>query len=136
MITDNDTQKKIVEETHYTDLSYLNNRTKADPKLMAQMISFYLAQTPPLALAMKQSFEDGDREQLDSVIHKMIPSFSIVGINSEFVDMAKKIQLYAHTNQQTEDTNNMVMQLANVCNQACVELEDELKKIKGDETKE
>ena len=37
------------------DLDYLIHRTKSNPKLMMEMISLYLEQTPPLISAMKQS---------------------------------------------------------------------------------
>ncbi|HLG38327.1 MAG TPA: ATP-binding protein, partial [Chitinophagaceae bacterium] len=38
------------------DLAYLIRRTKSDPRLMMEMISLYLEQTPPLIRLMKQSF--------------------------------------------------------------------------------
>lgn len=37
------------------DLTYLKHRTKSNPKLMREMISIYLEQTPTLISAMKQS---------------------------------------------------------------------------------
>ena len=61
----------------------------------------------------------------------MIPSFSIMGINSEFEDMAKKVQEYASTQQQTKGIPEMVLQLENVCVQACEELKEELNAIKN-----
>ena len=93
---------------------------------MAEMISFYLAQTPPLVVAMNHSFKERNWELLDSAIHKMLPSFSIVGISSEFVDMATKIQEYAQTHIHTQELEDMLLQLSHVCTQACAELENEL----------
>lgn len=112
------------------DLEYLIHRTKADPKLMIEMISLYLEQTPPLVKAMKQSLVDKDWKLLHSVVHKMIPSFSIMGISSDFENMAKKIQGYANTRQQSDLIHDMALQLENVCTQACKELEIELSMIK------
>ena len=43
-----------------TDLTYLLQRTKSNPKLMMEMITLYLEQTPPLISAMKNSFIDED----------------------------------------------------------------------------
>jgi hypothetical protein len=97
---------------------------------MAEMISIYLEQTPPLISAMKQSFRDKDWESLYSTIHKMIPSFSIVGIGINFENMAKKVQDYASSQQQADEIPAMVLQLENVCGQACRELQDELIRIK------
>ncbi len=113
-----------------TDLNYLNLRTKSDPKLMMEMISLYLEQTPPLITAMKQSLKDSDWNGLHSSVHKMIPSFSIMGMSIDFENMAKKVQEYAINQQQTEAISDMVLQLEQVCEQACSELTEELNSIK------
>jgi PAS domain S-box-containing protein len=113
-----------------TDLSYLVNRTKSDPGLMIEMISLYLEQTPDLINTMKQSFRDKDWGSLYAAVHKMIPSFSIMGIHSDFENMAKKVQEYASTQQQADGIPGMVLQLEKVCTQACKELTEELNAIK------
>ncbi len=115
----------------YVDLNYLNQRTKSDPALMLEMISIYLEQTPPLINAMKQSFQKQDWDSLHAAVHKMIPSFSIMGISSDFEGMAKKIQEYARSQQQIEDIADLVLQIEAVCTQACLELKEEFKKIKN-----
>ncbi len=114
-----------------TDLHYLLHRTKSNPALMMEMISLYLEQTPTLVNAMKQSLQDKDWNSLYAAVHKMIPSFSIVGINSDFENMAKKVQEYASTQQQTDGITDMVLQLENVCMQACRELKIEFNKFKN-----
>ena len=113
------------------DLAYLIKHTKSNPTLMMEMISLYLEQTPPLVMAMKQSFLDKDLKSLYTAVHKMIPSFSIVGINVEFENMAKKIQEYASTQQQTAGISDMVLHLENICTQACEELQGEFNTIKS-----
>lgn len=55
-----DTELKILEngmdrKLKCINLAYLMNRTKADPKLMQEMISLYLIQTPPLIQELKKS---------------------------------------------------------------------------------
>jgi CheY-like chemotaxis protein len=117
------------EKSKCIDLHYLSQRTKSNPKLMFEMISLYLEQTPPLILSMKKSLQDKDWIMLHAAVHKMIPSFSIMGINGDFEQMAKQIQEYASTQQQTDNINEMVLKLENVCVQACQELEEELLKI-------
>jgi PAS domain S-box-containing protein len=112
------------------DLDYLIHRTKANPQLMMEMIAAYLEQTPPLILIMKKSLADKDWNLLYSAVHKMIPSFSIMGINSDFENIAKKVQEYASTQKQTDGIPFMVRQLEKVCTQACNELEKEFKRIK------
>jgi PAS domain S-box-containing protein len=119
------------EKVKCTDLAYLIRRTKSDPKLMMEMISLYLEQTPPLILLMKQSHQDKDWGALHAAVHKMIPSFSIMGISTDFEIMAKKVQDYANLQQQTEDITGMLMQIENICSRACSELTEELYRIKN-----
>jgi PAS domain S-box-containing protein len=116
--------------TRCTDLDYLNHRTKSNPTLMMEMISLYLEQTPRLILAMQKSLHDKDWSSLHAAAHKMIPSFSIMGISSDFETMAKKVQEYAGTQLQESSINDMVLQIGNICSQACEELEIELNRIK------
>jgi CheY-like chemotaxis protein len=112
------------------DLEYLVHRTKSNPVLMMEMISAYLEQTPPLVNAMKQGMQNKDWNSLYSAVHKMIPSFSIMGMSADFENMAKKVQDFANTQQQADGIAEMVLQLENICTQACKELEVELTGLK------
>jgi PAS domain S-box-containing protein len=116
------------------DLSYLLQRTKSNPELMMQMISLYLEQTPPLISAMKQGFQNKDWDSLRKAVHKIIPSFWIMGMSSDFENMAKKIQEYAGTEQHTDKIPDLVIQLEIICMQACKELEEEYNIIKNTAT--
>jgi len=125
-----------------TNLEYLIRRTKSNPKLIIEMISLYLEQTPPLISVIKQSFEVKDWNLLHSAVHKIIPSFSIMGMSSDFEDMAKKIQEYAGDQYKESQANfskqikanpsgnaeisGLVAQVEKVCGRACIELETEL----------
>ncbi|MEZ7506513.1 PAS domain S-box protein [Flavobacterium sp. Arc2] len=126
-------KKIIVHKTQkHIDLSYLETRTKSNPKLMMEMIDAYIKQTLPLVTVLEESLLSNDWELLRASAHKMIPSFSIMGINSEFEDMAKKIQNYTgNLGDQKEEINDLVLQLSTVCNQACEELEIEFNNIKN-----
>ncbi|WP_205161276.1 MULTISPECIES: PAS domain S-box protein [Arenibacter] len=120
-----------IENNRRTNLTYLNNRTKSNPKLMMEMISLFLEQTPPLINEMKISMVDRDWKSLQAAVHKMIPSFSIMGINTEYEDMAKKVQEQLTENEETDGVLDMVLELEEVCTQACSELEVELNTIKN-----
>ena len=98
---------------------------------MMEMISLYLDQTPPLVQAMKLGLLNRDWKSLQAAVHKIIPSFSIMGIRVDFENMAKKVQEYASTQQQTEDISDLVLQLENICSQACNELAEELNTYKN-----
>ncbi|HCE57861.1 MAG TPA: hybrid sensor histidine kinase/response regulator [Prolixibacteraceae bacterium] len=112
------------------NLEYLNHCTKSNPKLMMEMISAYLEQTPPLVSTMKQSLSNNDWNLLYASVHKMIPSFSIMGIGSDFESMANKVQEIAGTLKQSGELTELVLQLEEVCTQACDEIRTELNHIK------
>lgn len=119
-----------IQTIKYVDLSYLSQLTKANPKLMTEMIEVYLKQTPPLLISMKQSFKDRDWQLLKSTAHKIIPSFAIMGINVQYEELAKKIQEYAEKLELSAELNELVTELERVCLQSFVELENELINLK------
>jgi two-component system CheB/CheR fusion protein len=131
IVMEKTTAPEPIKKLKYTDLDYLTRRTKNNPELILEMISAYLEQTPPLISAMKQSAQNKDWDLLYATVHKMIPSFSIMGISNDFESMAKKVQDYARTQQQADTIIDMVLQLENVCVQACRELEEEFNRIKN-----
>jgi CheY-like chemotaxis protein len=114
----------------YVDLTYLNKRTKNNPELMMEMIALYLKQTPPLINQMKQGSHDKDWDSVYAAAHKLIPSFSIMGIDKNFEAIARKIQEYSNTRKHLNQVNKMVLEVENVCSEACEELEEELNMIK------
>ena len=124
-------EKKIegsikTEKIKYVDMSYLLKLTKSNPKLMTDMITVYLKQTPPLISAMKKSFLDKDWDLLQATVHKMMPSFTIMGMSPEIVEIAQNIQECARTLELSKDLNELILRLENSCTQACAELEIEL----------
>jgi HPt (histidine-containing phosphotransfer) domain-containing protein len=98
---------------------------------MTEMISLYLKQTPPLIIEMKQGYKDKDWSALYSAVHKLIPSFSIMGISSDFEKMAQKIQDFAVNQQQSTGISEMIQQLEMVFMQSCEELKEDLNTIKN-----
>lgn len=113
------------------DLEYLVRRTKANPALMMEIIALYLEQTPTLINAMKQSMLDENWPALYTATHKIIPSFSIMGIHVDFENIAKRIQDYATARKQDEEISEIFSQLESVCLQACKELQVEYNLIKS-----
>ncbi|MDP1843998.1 MAG: ATP-binding protein [Sediminibacterium sp.] len=113
-----------------TDLTYLKKRTKSDTSLMIEMISLFLEQTPILISSMKSSLSSQDWQTLQASVHKIIPSFSIMGISEDFEVMAKQIKEYAQTIEKTASIPLLLTKIENVCIQAYSELEIELKLLK------
>jgi HPt (histidine-containing phosphotransfer) domain-containing protein len=112
------------------NLDYLSRRTKSNPKLMVEMISLYLEQIPPLVTLMKESLENNDLPALQAAVHQIIPSFSIMGIAADFEDIAKNVQDLARSRERTDTLPGLILQLEQVCAQACMELEEERSAIK------
>jgi len=117
-------------KSKYVDLTLLKKRTKGNPELMMEMISLYLEQTPPLISKMKQSVHKRDWESLYQAVHKLIPSFSIMGINKDYETIAKITQKYAGTTDHYDELQALVLQLEFICSLACDELKVEYNLIK------
>jgi hypothetical protein len=81
---------------------------------------------------MNQGLKDKDWNLLQSAVHKMIPSFSIMGISKDFEKIARRVQEDANNIQrQANEIPTLVLQLENICMQACKELEDEFNVIQN-----
>ena len=117
----------------YINLGRLHDITKSKPKLMLELISAYLEQTPSLVKAMKESLQQKDWNLLQAAAHKMIPSFSIVGIDVKYEDIAKKIQEHASAKQHLAELQELVPKIETICMQACKELEEEFNIIKHEQ---
>ncbi|HCE54538.1 MAG TPA: hypothetical protein DER05_05820 [Lutibacter sp.] len=116
-----------------TDLTYLKQRTKSNQKLMLEMISLFLEQTPSIISAMKQSIAEKDWPSLYKAVHKLIPSFAIMGINMNYENNARKLQEYAKTEQNLDEIAALFLQIDNICIQACEELTETYNIMKGTE---
>jgi len=106
------------------DLTYLVKRTKANPGLMMEMIELYLKQTPSLISKMKEGVRNKDWDSIFEAAHKLIPSFSIVGIHKDFETIARLIQEYSGTKKHLNKIRELALQLEKVCSKACDELEE------------
>ena len=113
------------------NLQYLTTRTKANPALMMEMITLYLEQTPPLIEAMNHSLNNNDWVALHAAVHKIIPSFSIMGISVVYENIAKEIQLYANAELQDDGIHRKVLQLQTILKQSIRELKDEFTILKN-----
>jgi len=125
----NEQEHKKSDKLKYTDLTYLKQRTKSNQKLMLEMISIFLEQTPPILFAMKQSVTDKDWPSLHKAVHKLIPSFAIMGISADFENKAKKVQEYASNQENTDEIPDLVIELDSVCMQACEELTESFNEL-------
>ncbi|MBF7090509.1 response regulator [Flavobacterium sp. ALJ2] len=123
-------QNGEVKKIKYVDMNYLIKLTKSNPILMTDMINAYLKQTPPLIATIKKSLITKDWKSIQSAIHKMLPSFSIMGISPDVEKIAKKIQEYAFALEISIEINELIFELEKACGEACEELEEELENLK------
>lgn len=114
-----------------TRLDYLNNLTKSNSKLICEMIALYLERTPTLVQTMTLSFKNKDWPTLHSSVHKMIPSFSIMGMKPEYEAYAKEIQVYNGSDAETSLVSGYINRIAVACEQACVELTADHNRLKN-----
>lgn len=115
----------------FTNLNYIKQLTKSDESLMAEMIALYLEQTPELIRVMNHSLATRNWQTLYDAVHKMIPSFIIMGISTEFENMAKTVQEFASTQKSETGISELIKQLDNICTQACHELKLDLIEIEN-----
>ncbi len=127
-LEDKEPKKNKINE--YINLDRLRVLTKSKPKLLLELITAYLEQTPEIIKAMNESLKIKDWNSLQAAAHKMIPSFSIVGIDSKYEEMAKKIQEYASAEKHLSEIPDLVAQVETVCVLAITELEEEMSIIK------
>ena len=112
------------------NLEYLTRCTKGEPGLMMEMILLYIEQTKSLIKTANQCVKDKDWMALQGTVHTMIPSFAIMGIHTDFENMARELYDYTKSGLHTERIPGLVLQLEKVCSQACDELQEEYTAIK------
>ncbi|MGZ4090146.1 MAG: response regulator, partial [Bacteroidia bacterium] len=112
-----------------TNLEYLKQHSKGNPEMMKQMIRIYLDETPKLIETMKQSIDNMDWDSLMKAAHSIIPTFSIMGINEEYEEMAKKIKEHAAKKEESSLINTLLTRIEEVCSRAVKELEPELEAL-------
>jgi PAS domain S-box-containing protein len=111
------------------NLDYLFRLTKLNKLLVTEMIDLYLEQTPIFTRSMKQSYKDKNWQTLHQTMHSVIPSFAIVGIHVDYVNIAKKIQDFAIAGTDNEALPGMILQIEELLETACRELRAELELI-------
>jgi PAS domain S-box-containing protein len=116
-------------EEKVTDLSYLVQRTKSDPLLLAEMMSLFLGQTAGLVREMNESSYSKDWKTLYATAHKIIPSLSIVGIKPIYIELTKTLQENAREEKNIPEIEKSVRALNTLLVKACKELDEELNLI-------
>lgn len=109
-----------------TNLDFVREMTKGNPKFIMEILQVYLEETPILLTKMKQGIDTNDWKLLASATHSIKPSLSTIGISQEFTDIVKKIQVYTQKKENPELIKELFSRIETVCEQARKELEQEL----------
>jgi len=119
------TPSDLIDDDDSVDLTQLNARTKGNLALQSEVIALYLSQTPELVRHMVLSLKSHDLIGLKSAIHKMIPSFSILGLKSDPEKLARQV-LEILTLKDNHKAIELVSQLTNICERSCESLKHQL----------
>ncbi len=126
----------VSEKAKYVDFDVIHRRTKSDVKLILELIALYMEQTPLILTAMKQALKDHDWNLLRSAVHKLIPSFSIMGIHKNFENTATNIHEFKFKKAKPVEAeileiSKQVVKLETICRNAGKELKAEFNRIKS-----
>ena len=109
-------------EKNYINLDNIDSLTNGNLKSKMKLIKMYLDEIPATVDKMKQSLSKMNWEELRMATHKLIPSFSLMGINKEFEEIARKIERYAYERKNLDEIPELIAKIDAVCSGACEEL--------------
>lgn len=110
----------------HTDLAYLKELANGSNQFMNEMITLFITQTPEALDNIEKHFQNKDWKLLRSVVHKMKPSISFVGLKEIEADVLTMEELAANETG-LEQLPALIANVKNVCKEAIAELEAELK---------
>jgi CheY-like chemotaxis protein len=125
-----------LQQVKCVNFDYLRRITKSNAR-MAEMIQLYMLEVPQLVQTMKTAIAEKNWASLKITTHSLIPTFSTIGINVEFEDMAKAMQAIAATqitaapgsevsDEMMDILGSLCLKIENICDLATEELEAEL----------
>ncbi|HNI43772.1 MAG TPA: PAS domain S-box protein [Chitinophagales bacterium] len=111
-----------------TKLEFLDEATGGDAELKAKMIQIILRETPEEIANMERFYDQKNWERLRAVAHKFKSAVTYIGLE-ETKEMVKNIQINAETQQNLDETADLIAQVKRNVSIACEELEEELKSL-------
>jgi two-component system CheB/CheR fusion protein len=114
----------------FTDLTKLRNKTKLNPTLMTEILVLYLKDIPQLINSIKDSLKKKDWKTLHNATHRLIPTFSIIGMNEKYEKLARKIHDFNGENGNPDEINKLILKIETACLKASEEIKLEINKIK------
>jgi PAS domain S-box-containing protein len=109
----------------HTDLTYLRKLANGSDEFITQMLTLFIEQTPDAVGRMEKHLQEHNWELLGKVAHKMKPSIMFVGLKELEKDV-KAVEEYASGETNTDELPVMISHIKAVCNEAIVELKEEM----------
>jgi PAS domain S-box-containing protein len=121
---------EAVEKKKICNLDYLKSHSPNNPKFLVEMIQMFLSQTPQYLSEMERCLAVGDWNGLHGNAHKIRPSIDFLGLPKEISSSAKLLDEYGATQQNIDLIPNLFLKIKNAFQEAYIELEEELEKLK------
>ena len=110
------------------DLTFLNTFTGGNPDKMKKYISMFLNYCPGQLAEMKAHIDAGNYDGLRGTAHALKPQITYMGIQGG-EDLIKKIEKMAGTKTDVEKLPEMLGSFHKICDQAMVELKEEIASV-------
>lgn len=114
-----------VQNTKYTDLSYLKGIAEGSNEFMRKMIGSFIEQTPTLINKMEECLKEKRWGELRGIAHSMKPSVDFMGMRSIW-NTVKDIEWYAGEKIHLDLLPDLVAKVKQVCFYAVEELSIEI----------
>ena len=111
------------------NLEYLKSISAESNELTINIINLFLKNTPVSVLAIKNAISTSDWENIHKFTHKIKPSLTIIGLNSEIIGEFLKIKEFAKEKKNLDQINTLFIDFETEIEKAYVELEQELAKL-------
>jgi CheY-like chemotaxis protein len=105
------------------NLNFLRRHTNANAAQIVEIISAFLIQNPLLMNVIAKSVDDENWIVLQKALHKMIPSFTILGMNEIFFELVDQIQSKAIDQKKNKELIDLITTLQTECAKAYLELQ-------------
>jgi HPt (histidine-containing phosphotransfer) domain-containing protein len=111
--------------TKTIDLTFLNSFTGGNPEKIKKYITMFLNYCPAQLSQMNEHLTAGNYDGLRGTAHALKPQITYMGIQGGD-EMVKKIESMAGTRTDVEKLPELMSNFQKVCEQAMVELKDEI----------
>ena len=123
------TSNKSDKNLPYVNIDYLKELTLGNREGMIVMLKAYLEETPKLLGDLNRGIEKNDWPAVKYAAHSILPSFPMLGMETKYEEMARKIQDHAAKAEESKEIKKLFSELEVACEKAMNELESELAEL-------